>query len=97
LKTSEFEVEVLSGDDQIIPGLGERWGRPRAEQIGIQIPRGGMDEMTKKIVRGLAYREDGHFIEAPYEIEVFVDNEEAAIAKRILEKAGKEFKLTIAA
>ena len=51
-----------------------------------------MDKMTKKIVRGLAYREDGHFIEAPYDIEAFVDNEGAVVAKQILEKAGKEFK-----
>jgi hypothetical protein len=89
-------AEIYKGEeipeDQIIPGLGERWGRPKREQIGIQIPRAGMDEMTKKIVRGLVYREDGHFIEAPYEIDAFVDNEGAAVAKEMLEKAGKEFK-----
>jgi len=79
-------------DGQIIPGLGERWGRPKAERSGIQIPRAGMDEMTKKIVRGLAYREDGHFIEPPYEIEAFVDNDGATIAKQMLDKAGKDFK-----
>ena len=88
-------AEIYQGeeipDDQIVPGLGERWGRPKAEQIGIQIPRASMDEMTKKIVRGLAYREDGQFIEPPYEIDAFVDNEGAAFAKEMVEKAGKEF------
>jgi len=79
-------------DDQIIPGLGERWGRPKEEQIAIQIPRASMDEITKKIVRGLAYREDGQFIERPYEVEAYVDNEGAAVAKELLEKAGKEFR-----
>lgn len=79
-------------DDQILPGLGERWGRPKAEQIGIQIPRASMDAVTEKIVRGLAYREDGHFVERPYKIDTFVDNEGAAVAKALLDKAGKEFK-----
>ena len=46
---------------------------------------------TKKIVRGLAYREDGQFVEPPYEIAAFVDNEGAAFAKEMVEKAGKEF------
>ena len=33
-----------------------------------------------------------HFVESPYKIETFVDNEAAADARAILDKAGKEFK-----
>lgn len=87
-----FKGEEIS-DDQIMPGLGERWGRTKSERLGVQIPRASLDTMTEKIVRGLVYREDGQFIEEPYEIETFVvDDEGAKVPKEMLEKAGRDFK-----
>jgi hypothetical protein len=89
-------ADMFKGEEipevQIIPGLGERWGRPKNEQLAVQIPRSGLDAMTEKIVRGLISREDGRFVEAPYKIETFVDGVGADAAREIIKKAGKEFK-----
>jgi hypothetical protein len=80
-------------DDAIMPGLGERWGRPKEEQIAVQIPRASFTDMTEKIVRGLVYREDDAFIEAPYKIETYIVNDEGAkVCKEMLDKAGEVFK-----
>ncbi|EKS35986.1 HNH endonuclease [Afipia clevelandensis] len=79
-------------EDQILSGLGERWGRAKGEQLAVQIPRSGVDKMTEKIVRGLVYREDGRFIETPYEVSTYVDGAEADFAREMIQKAGKEYK-----
>jgi hypothetical protein len=77
-------------DDAIMPGLGERWGRPKAEQMAVQIPKASFTDMTEKIVRGLVYLEDGAFIEPPYKIDTYiVDDEGAKVCKEMLDKAGK--------
>ncbi|OJU19066.1 MAG: hypothetical protein BGN84_00845 [Afipia sp. 62-7] len=79
--------------DQLMPGLGERWGRTKDEQLGVQIPRASVDAMTEKIVRGLVYREDGLFIEEPYKIDAFIVSDDGAkVPMELLEKAGKDFK-----
>jgi hypothetical protein len=50
-------------------------------------------DVTQKIVRGLAYREDDEFIEPPQEIECQLANENALDdVKDLLAKHGKEFK-----
>ena len=80
-------------EDAIMPGLGERWGRPKAEQMAVQIPKASFTDMTEKIVRGLVYREDGAFIEVPYKIEAYIVNDEGAkVCKEMLDKAGEVFK-----
>lgn len=80
-------------DDAVLPGLGERWGRSKDQQMAVQIPRSHLTDMTEKIVRGLVYREDGTFIDQPYEIKTFVvDDAGAKVAQEMLDKAGKEFK-----
>jgi Ribosomal protein L7/L12 dimerisation domain len=80
-------------EDAIMPGLGERWGRPKAEQMAVQIPKASFMDMTEKIVRGLVYREDGAFIETPYKIETYIVNDEGAkVCKEMLDKAGEMFK-----
>jgi len=89
--------ETLKGEaipeGAIMPGLGERWGRPKSEQMAVQIPKARFMEITEKIVRGLVYREDGAFIEAPYKIEAYVVGDEGAkVCKEMLDKAGKAFK-----
>jgi hypothetical protein len=61
--------------------------------MAVQIPKASFTDMTEKIVRGLVYREDGAFIEAPYKIEIYiVDDEGAKVCKEMLDKAGKVFK-----
>ena len=76
-----------------MPGLGERWGRPKAEQIAVPIPKTSLMEMTEKIVRGLIYREDGGFVEPPYKIEAYVVGDQGAkVCKEILDKSGEVFK-----
>jgi hypothetical protein len=64
---------ILHGDEipneGIYPGLGERWNRPRPEQIAVKVPKRYIDRLGTKIVRGIAYLEDGCFIEDGYEIE----------------------------
>jgi hypothetical protein len=89
--------EMFTGEqipeDAIMPGLGERWGRPKAERLAVQIPKASLTDMTEKIVRGLVYREDGAFIEAPYKIEAYIaDDEGAKVCKEMLDKAGQVFK-----
>jgi len=56
----------------IIPGMGDRWGTPPAQHVGIPIPKESMRLLTEKIVRGIFYVEDGLFIEPPFKIEMWV-------------------------
>jgi hypothetical protein len=87
-----FKGERIPGD-AIMPGLGERWGRPKAEQMAVQIPKASFTDVTVKIVRGLVYREDDAFIEAPHKIETYVVHDEGAkVCKEMLDNAGEVFK-----
>lgn len=54
---------------QTIPGLEERWARPIEQQVAVEIPGDKLETMTKKIVRGLAFRADDAFIDDSYTIE----------------------------
>jgi hypothetical protein len=79
-------------ENAIMPGLGERWGRPKSQQMAVQIPKASFMDMTVKIVRGIVYREDSLFIEAPYKIETFVVTDEGAkVCKEVLGKGGEVF------
>jgi hypothetical protein len=87
-----FKGEAIKGKN-VVPGLSERWGRPVEQQLAIAIPDDSFPGITEKIVRGLAYREDGEFIEAPQEIECRLAKEEGLEdVKELLAKHGKEFK-----
>jgi hypothetical protein len=55
----------------IYPGMGEKWGRPREEQMAVLIPADSFRRLTEKIVRGIFYVEDKKFIEPPYVVEFF--------------------------
>lgn len=59
-------------DDSTIPGMGERWGRERKDQIAIPIPAESFERLTEKIVRGLFYVVDQKFIEPPFTVDVHV-------------------------
>ena len=77
----------------VVPGLGERWGRPVEEQLAIKIPEESLPAMTKKLVRGIVYREDHAFIEPPYEIEFFlVEDGGAKECKELLDRYGEVYK-----
>ena len=76
-----------------MPGLGERWGRPPAEQQAIKVPGDKLMDMTRKIVRGQAYLDNSSFIEPPYEIECYLPEEEGLEeVKELLDSAGQEYK-----
>jgi hypothetical protein len=87
-----FKGEEIKGKN-IVPGLGERWGRPIERQLAIAIPDDSFPAITEKIVRGLAYRVDNEFIAPPQEIECRLAAEEGLEeVKVLLIKHGKEFK-----
>jgi hypothetical protein len=71
LQGAEIPIEAT------IPGMGERWGRPTEEQIAVLVPAESFEMITKKIVRGIFYIEDGIFLEPPFTIDFFVLPEEA--------------------
>lgn len=75
---------MLHGDEiptqGIYPGLGERWGRSRADQIAITVPKRYIDRLAVKIVRGVAYVEDGTLIDQRYSIEPYVVAASGAVA-----------------
>jgi hypothetical protein len=80
-------------ENAIMPGLGERWDRPKGDQFGVQIPKERFTSITKKIVRGIVYREDNAFIEPPYKVECYVVTDEgAALPKELLDNVGVVFK-----
>ena len=60
------------------PGLGERWNRPRSEQTAILVPVRHLQTLAEKIVKGLAFIEEGRFIDANAEIEHHVVTEVGA-------------------
>lgn len=67
----EFKHGEQIPDKGIYPGLGERWDRPRDQQIALTIPKRYFDRIGIKIVRGIAFIEDGQFIEDKYQIETY--------------------------
>lgn len=84
---------MLHGDDipsqGIYPGLGERWDRSRANQIAITVPKRYIDRLGIKVVRGIAYIEDGILIDEGYEIEPYaVAASGAALFEETIAKYG---------
>ena len=87
-----FRGQQIKGKN-VVPGLGERWGRPVEQQLAIKIPEESFPAITEKIVRGLAYREDDAFIEPPQEIVCQLATDEGLDdVKKLLVEHGKEFK-----
>ncbi len=72
-KRERILKEMLRGDqipsEGIYPGLGERWNRPRTQQRALLVPAKHIERLGMKIVRGLAYLEDGKLIGNDFEIE----------------------------
>lgn len=55
----------------IYPGMHERWGRPKSEQMAVKVPKRYFERLTEKIVRGIFWMRDKRFIEPPYKIDFF--------------------------
>lgn len=93
-KKEELLGKILSGDEipdyGTYPGLGERWGRPRKEQTALLVPARYLRKLAEKIVKGLAFIEDGQLIDANTEIVHHVVNETGAQAiEDVLKQFGK--------
>jgi hypothetical protein len=89
--------EMFTGEQieskNVVPGLGERWERPVEQRVAVRIPDESFPAIIEKIVRGLAFREEGVFIEPPQEIECYLADEEGLDdVKGLLAEHGKEFK-----
>ena len=76
----------------IYPSLGEKWGRPRAEQTAFLIPADYFRQLTEKIVRGIFYLEDKKFIELPYTVEFFaLDSDGAIHVQQVIDQFGATY------
>ena len=64
-------------DNGFYPGLGERWGRSKEQVIGVKIPAAYFKALSEKIARGIAYIEDGRYIEASHQITFYAWDESA--------------------
>ena len=53
----------------IYPGLGERWGRPREQQVALCVSARHLQKMAEKIVKGLAFIEDSRLIDSNTQIQ----------------------------
>lgn len=75
--------EFIYGDDipgeGIYPGLGERWERPRQDQVALRVPKKFIDQLGTKIVRGIAYLEDDNLIEDSHVIEHYAVEASGAV------------------
>jgi hypothetical protein len=84
---------MLHGDqipnEGIYPGLGERWNRPREEQVALLVPAAHIRRLCEKIVRGVTYIENGMLIEPPFSVEFYALGESGAEPiKQILDRHG---------
>ena len=79
-------------DEGIYPYLGERWGRPKSEQVAVRLPAKHIERFCEKLVRGIHYLEHGELIEPPFEIQFFaLDDEGAKPVRDILQRHGKRY------
>jgi hypothetical protein len=80
---------AAAAETAVYPGMGERWRRPREEQLAVRIPADGLYRLTEKIVRGIFYVADQKFIEPPFAVEVFpLDPSVSGPIREILDKFG---------
>ena len=72
--------DLMAGDkiptQSTYPGMGERWGRERHEQIAIRISATDCRRITAKIVRGLFFLQQGKLLEPPFLIQHFAAHED---------------------
>lgn len=76
-------------DQGTYPALGERWGRQREDQIALTVPKRFIDRIAIKIVKGIAFIEEGVLIGEEYEIEpIAVEANGAALFEDAIAKFG---------
>jgi hypothetical protein len=95
-RMARIQNEMIDGPNiqrsAIYPGLGERWGRPPTQGLGILARANGFRRLTEKIVRGIYFLEDEKFIEPPYFIEFYALTDDGALpVKEQLDRFGKEY------
>jgi hypothetical protein len=95
-RMARIQNEMIDGPNiqrsAIYPGLGERWGRPPTQGLGILARANGFRRLTEKIVRGIYFLEDEKFIEPPYFIEFYALTDDGALpVKEQLDLFGKEY------
>jgi len=88
--------ETLEGDaipqSGTFPGMGEKWGQPRDEQVAIRIPAASFRRITEKIVRGIFHVEDRKYIEPPYKIDFFaLDSSDGGPVRAIIDRFGAAY------
>jgi hypothetical protein len=95
-RAARLHNELLDGPEiprsAVYPGLGERWGRPPTQGLGVPVPARSIRRLTEKIVRGVFFLEDDRFIEVSHSINFYALTEEgAAPIKELLDRFGREY------
>lgn len=76
----------------LYPSLGEKWGRPREEQVAIRIPNDSFRRLTEKVVRGIFYVEDEKFIEPPFAVTFYaLGDDRAEPIRKMLDQFGQTY------
>jgi hypothetical protein len=92
-KRDQILKQVLKGTDiplsAVYPRFGEKWGRPPEQQVAVPIPKNNVDRLFEKIIRGLAYIEDGRFIEPPHTVSLYpLGDADSPVFTSLLDKFG---------
>jgi len=95
-RAARLHSELLDGPQiprsAVYPGLGERWGRPTTQGLGVRVPADSLRRLTEKIVRGVFFLEDKAFIEADHTIDFYALTEEGAgPIRELLDRFGREY------
>ena len=95
-RAARLRSELLDGPEipqsAVYPGLGERWGRPPTQGLGVRVPADSLRRLTEKIVRGIFFLEDNTFIEADHTIDFCALAEDGAgPIKDVLNRFGREY------
>lgn len=95
-RAARLRSELIDGPQiqrsAVYPGLGERWGRPPTQGLGVRVPANSMRRLAEKVVRGIFFLEDNSFIETDHSIDFYALAEEGARPiKELLDRFGREY------
>jgi hypothetical protein len=77
--------------ESVFPGFGPYREAAPEDQIGIGLPKDGIEALVEKIVRGITYVLDGKYIEDDHKIEIFFQHEaDAGPFQTVLSRFGKQ-------
>lgn len=81
-------------DGPEFPGFGERWGRPKSEQVAITVSPENLERFAEKIVRGVFYVQDEIFIDPPFKVDVHIlDSKGIEVLSESLDQFGIVYSL----